>query len=397
MKQNAHVQLIFSASGVQLYCMTQPKHFIVFDIVPPHTPPELSERGIAETISLIHTLTGGSAVIKHIVQQRTHPHPSTFIGTGKLEEIVHMVGQDKIDAIVINNLVKPGQIFELTKRFWNEYPDLVIWDRVDLILQIFKKHAHTAESKLQIEIAAMGHMGPRIFGMGMVLSRQGGGVGNRGIGETNTERMKRHWRDELKKTEKKLEALQKDRQVRMEKRKNDYIKTVALVGYTNAGKTSLFNALTGKQKLSKDVLFATLDSVTGSLHIPYTESHRSGDHVPKILVADTIGFMSGLPPALITAFRSTLTETTSADLILHVVDASDEKIEEKMTTVNETLHELGTDHIEKLVVYTKTDLAPNAHIDTVKRVIKTTPGILIAKDDPTSIANLVHAIVATCK
>ena len=156
-------------------------------------------------------------------------------------EAKELISRERIDIVVLNGLIKPGQLYEMKMFFMKAKRSIEIWDRVDLILQIFSKHADTAESRLQIELAAMRHMGPRIYGMGMELSRQTGGIGARGIGETNTERMKRHWREQMKQTRDKLEKLARDRERQLERRKRVGLSTVSLVGYTNAGKTSLFN------------------------------------------------------------------------------------------------------------------------------------------------------------
>lgn len=370
--------------------MTNPKNFIVFDIVPPHTPPDISEKKVQEAVALISTLTSGTGKVKHIVQQKIHPNASTYMGTGKIEEMKELVKQDGIECIVINDILKAGQIFDLTVALWNINPNLKVWDKVDLILQIFKKNAHTAEAKMQIELAAMRHMGPRIYGMGMILSRQGGGIGTKGIGETNTERMKRHWREEMRKTEDKIKKLQEDLNERIRKRKDKGIKTVALVGYTNAGKTSLFNALTRKEKLSKDILFATLDSATGYMVGDYDSKSppRSFEKKPPILVTDTIGFMKGMPPSLVKAFSSTLTETRHADLILHIVDSSDEDIEEKIKIVETALREIGADNITSLLLLNKMDMPPKAPIEKISSLIKNLHAIPISTKDDESLAGV---------
>lgn len=224
---------------------------------------------------------------------------------------------------------------------------LDVWDRVDLILHIFDKHAITTEAKLQIELARMRYMGPRIYGMGFVLSRQGGGIGTSGIGETNTELMKRHWRNEIKKLTDQLEKLSKAKEMHIEQRKRAGLKTISIVGYTNAGKSSLFNLLTGKHTLVEDVLFATLDSTVGKMYIPKLQK--------EVLVTDTIGFIRNLPPRLINAFKSTLTESIHADILLHVIDISDPEVDEKIHVVKNILLELGRDNEDVIYVFNKID------------------------------------------
>ncbi len=367
--------------------------FIVIDVVPPHTHTDESQKRLEETIQLIHTLTGGKGVISHIVQQRIHPDQTTYVGKGKVEELFELVKKESVDTLVLNDIVSSNQVYNLKMALWKADPDIVVWDRVDLILKIFQKHAKTAEGKLQIELAAMQHMGPRIFGMGMIMSRQGGGVGTRGIGETNTERMKRHWRDSMREVRLKLEKFQKNQQTRIEKRHEQGIKTVAIVGYTNAGKTTLFNMLTGKAKLEKDVLFATLDSSTGYLKLSIQHSALS-TYTP-ILVSDTIGFIKNLPPKLVQAFRSTLLETVNADLLVHVVDASDPDIEEKIETVQRTLRDLGVEDKPTIMVLNKFDLPPGADIQKIKDIIQVHKPVCVSSKETDSTKLLAQTIANT--
>lgn len=326
---------------------SNPRRFIVVNVVPPNVYREEAEENLSELISLVNTF--GSDTSVSVIQRRAHPDPSTYVGSGKSLEIAEMVAKDKIDVVVVNAIVKPGQLFNLQHILWPKNNDIQVWDRVDLILQIFNKHAHTAEAKLQIELASMRHMGPHIYGLGTLLSRQGGGIGTRGIGETNIERMKRHWRDQMKETKKKLEKLQKNRQNQLDHRKIQGLKTVSIIGYTNAGKSTLFNKLTKKEKLVEDVLFATLDSAVGKLYLP------DKDRYADFLISDTIGFIQNLPPELIDAFKSTLLESIHADLLLHIIDISDPKMHEKIGIVESILSSLGLHDKKKIYVFNKTD------------------------------------------
>ncbi len=223
-----------------------------------------------------------------------------------------------------------------------------VWDRVDLILQIFEKHARTAEAKLEIELARLRHMGPRIFNMGAELGRQRGGTGTRGgAGEGNTEAMKRHLREQEKAILAKLEKCQNVRSEHQRNRARHDKKTVALVGYTNAGKTSLLNALGKRKEYAADKLFATLDTRVADVYIPALQG--------TVLLSDTIGFIQGLPPSLIKAFASTLSEAASADVLLHVVDISDPKHVEKMKVVDDILATIGLADKPRIVVFNKID------------------------------------------
>jgi GTPase len=225
------------------------------------------------------------------------------------------------------------------------------WDRVDLILKIFALHAVSPESKLQIELAAIKHMWPRIFGMGMELSRQGGWSKNaKGQWETNTEIMKRHLREKERVILEKLKTYERTRALHRENRKRNNLPTVGIVGYTNAGKSSLFNALTKKWVLAEDKLFATLGTSVGKFWIEKWEG--SGR---EILLNDTIGFIRDLPPDLIAAFTSTLEDSILSDLLFHVVDASDPWIDEKIEIVDQTLEQIWAEQ-RRLYVFNKADL-----------------------------------------
>jgi GTP-binding protein HflX len=338
---------------------TKKQRFLLINVVPPNIYREEAEKNLAELIALVNTF--GGATIVNVIQRRAHPDPSTYVGTGKSEEIAVMVAKDKIDVVVLNAIVKPGQLFNLQSILWHSNNDIQVWDRVDLILQIFNKHAHTAEAKLQIELASMRHMGPRIYGLGgTVLSRQGAGIGTRGIGETNIERMKRHWRDQMKETKKKLEKLQKNKSNQLQNRKDQGLKTVSIVGYTNAGKSTLFNKLTKKSNVAADVLFATLDSTVGKLYLP--EKDRYAD----FLISDTIGFIQNLPPELIDAFKSTLMESIQADLVIHLIDIADPKMHEKISIVEAILGSLGLQDKKKLYVFNKIDSVSTYSRDDLK-------------------------------
>ncbi len=299
-----------------------------------------------ELESLIDTL--GGKIVDRVIQRKDKISKMAFLGKGKMESVGEIIENKEIDVVIVNALVKPGQIHELKTSFEKINPNIEVWDRIDLILHIFEKHASTAEANLQIELARMRYMGPRIYGMGHVLSRQGGGIGTVGIGETNTELMKRHWRNEMKKITDELDKITKNRENQLAQRKKAGFKTVSIVGYTNAGKSSLFNALTGKKNYAKNELFATLDSTIGKVYLPNLKQ--------EVLITDTIGFIRDLPPMLVKAFKSTLMESTHADSLIHLIDASDPEVDLKIKVVNEILGSIGRKNHNDVYVFNKADL-----------------------------------------
>lgn len=326
------------------------------------------EQDITELWQLTETL--GNATITDIITQHGSITPATYIGTGKVTEVAEYLTTHPTDIVLLNEHIKPSQKFLLTKSFWDVNKNIIVWDRVDLILAIFSKHAKTTEANLQIDLARMHNMGPRIFGMGMELSRQGGGIGTRGLGETNTELMERHWKREIKKVRDALDKLTKTRETQMEHRRNLGIRTVSIVGYTNAGKTSLFNLLTHKKHLVENALFATLDSTVGEVYLSSLGQ--------KIVVTDTIGFISNLPPALIEAFTSTLLESVHADVILHVIDANDRRMSEKIEVVNNILDQLKISANKEVLVFNKVDeITPEAK-EKLLAAYKDAPYVLVS-------------------
>ena len=299
-----------------------------------------------ELESLITTL--GALVVDRILERHVKPNNTTFIGNIALKQLERRVKRDDIDIIVLSATVKPRQIHAIKQMINKGNTKLEVWDRVDLILQIFDKHATTTEAKLQIQLAKLKYMGPSIYGMGSILSQQGGGIGTKGVGETNTELMKRHWRAEMKNITDQISKLGKSRKEQIERRKKIGLKTVSIVGYTNAGKSSLFNLLTGKNALVENILFATLDSSIRKMYLK--ELHG------EVLITDTIGFIRDLPPTLITAFTSTLMESIHADILLHVIDTSDAEMEKKIAVVMNILEELGVNKNNIIYVFNKIDI-----------------------------------------
>ncbi|MCL4374249.1 GTPase HflX [Patescibacteria group bacterium] len=326
--------------------MNHRQRVVLLDIADPHIHRCDALKNLEELQALVKTYGGTEAT--EMIQHRTRPDPSTFIGRGKIQPLKEIVKQQAIDVVIVNAVVNHGQLFRLTQALWPANRLIKVWDRIDLILHIFDRHARTAAAKLQIEVARMRHMGPRIYGLGgSFFSRQAGGIGTRGLGETNIELMKRHWRNQIKKKTDQLRHLLAHHQRQMDQRHQNGIRSVAIVGYTNAGKTSLFNLLTGKTQFVKNALFITLDSVSGRLYLPRLDQ--------KVVISDTIGFIQNLPPSLIDAFRSTLFDSMNADLLLQVIDAADQHIEEKIETVNRLLQEINQRPKKQLFVFNKAD------------------------------------------
>lgn len=318
-------------------------------IIDPRANKESSVNIGEELESLIKTQ--GGFIADRIIQKMVRPNNATYVGRGKIEEIAAKIREKDIDVVVLNVMVLPRQVHALKTALQYTKPDIEVWDRVDLILKIFDKHAATTEAKLQIELARMNYMGPRIYGMGYIMSQQGGGIGTMGVGETNTELMKRHWRDEKKKITDQLEKISKGHEHQLARRKRIGFRTVSIVGYTNAGKSSLFHLLTKKRALAKNVLFATLDSSVGRMYLEELKT--------EVLLTDTIGFIRDLPPLLVSAFKSTLMESIHADLLFHVIDVSDPEMDAKIIVVTNILNDLGRNTDDMVYLFNKTDAAPD--------------------------------------
>ncbi len=355
---------------------------IPIHVIHPRANKETTIRKGEELESLIDTL--GGTIVERIIQKLERPDHTTFIGKGKVLEVMQAVKEKKADVIILNAMVKPRQVHELKKELQKVRPEIQVWDRVDLILQIFDKHATTKESKLQISLARMNYMGPRIYGMGYVLSRQGGGIGTLGVGETNTELMKRHWRDEKKNILNQLAKINTSRIEQLKRRKKSGYKTVSIVGYTNAGKSSLFTILTGKGSVTKNVLFATLDSSVGKIYLK--------DLQREVLVTDTIGFIRDLPPLLISAFKATLMESIHADLLLHVVDVADPEISTKISVVNSILTDLGVASDNQMYVFNKADLLSGLSKTEISENYKGISPLFVSSTKRTGLEMLQHAI-----
>ncbi|SDX29159.1 GTPase HflX [Salimicrobium album] len=287
------------------------------------------------------TKTAGGEVVSVLVQQLEKPHKAHYLGDGKLEEARGVIEEDDIELVIINDELSPTQLRNITNRL-----EVRVIDRSQLILDIFAYRAKTKEGKLQVELAQLQYLLPRLSGQGVQLSRLGGGIGTRGPGETKLETDRRHIRRRIRDVRTRLDQVVEHRKQYRERRKENSAFQVAIVGYTNAGKTTFFNKITSADSLQEDKLFATLDPLTRQTQLP------SG---LEVLMSDTVGFIQHLPTTLIAAFRSTLEEVTEADFILHIVDASASDHDQHEKTVLSLLEELGAENLPRLTVYNKQD------------------------------------------
>ncbi|MFD3445582.1 GTPase HflX [Microbacteriaceae bacterium 4G12] len=305
----------------------------------PRTDDERFTYSMEELASLAKT--AHAEVLLTTTQKRPKFHPATYVGKGKLEELTALVKELEPDVIIFNNELTPSQIRNIS----NELEARVI-DRTQLILDIFAQRAKSREGKLQVELAQLQYALPRLVGQGEALSRLGGGIGTRGPGETKLETDRRHIRSRIDEIKGQLSVIVEHRKRYRERRKQNSAFQVSLVGYTNAGKSTIFNRLTASDTFEENLLFATLDPTTRKMQLPcgYT-----------VLLTDTVGFIQDLPTSLVAAFRSTLEEVNEADFILHVVDSSDSNYVGHEKTVKALLHDLEVEQMSSITVYNKKD------------------------------------------
>lgn len=310
------------------------------------------ERELGEMAELCRT--AGVRLVDTMVQRRTELHPKYAIGKGKLEDLAQRALQLDVDLLIFGQDLTPGQLRAIT-----EETDLRVIDRSQLILDIFAQHARSKDGRIQVELAQLRYNLPRLSDKHTGMSRLTGGIGGRGPGETKLEINRRRARDRIRQLEHDIEQLGKQRELRRRQRQRNEVPIVGIVGYTNAGKSTLLNQLTSSDVLSEDKLFATLSPTSRKLTLPGGQA---------IVLTDTVGFIHDLPQELVAAFKATLEELAEADLLLHVVDASDEAFDEHIEAVERILYEIGVRDTERLVVLNKTDQSPPGRVASLERL-----------------------------
>jgi GTP-binding protein HflX len=325
-----------------------------------------AERSLEELARLAET--AGSVVVDGLIQRRDRPDPATYIGSGKAAELRAVVVETGADTVICDGELTPGQLRQL-----EDVVKVKVVDRTWLILDIFAQHARSREGKAQVSLAQMQYLLPRLRGWGESLSRQAGGraggqtggVGTRGPGETKIETDRRRINSQMAKLRREIKEMKTARDTQRRDRRRHGVPSVAIAGYTNAGKSSLLNRITGAGVLVEDALFATLDPTVRRATTPTGR---------EFTVADTVGFVRHLPHQLVEAFRSTLEEVSGSDLILHVVDGSDDQPEDQINAVREVLQEIGAHHVPEIIVLNKADAAEP---ETVARILRREPHAIV--------------------
>jgi GTP-binding protein HflX len=298
-----------------------------------------AERSLEELAGLAEA--AGAVVVLRVLQDRPKPDPATFLGAGKIASLAESCRETGTDLVIVDAELTPAQLRNIEERV-----DRNVVDRTQLILDIFARRARTREGKLQVELAQLKYLLPRLVGAGAALSRLGGGIGTRGPGETKLETDRRRIRDRIHAITADIDRVRQRRTQLRDRRHKSAVPTVALVGYTNAGKTTLFNRLTRARAEASDALFVTLDPLVRQVHLADSR---------ELLLSDTVGFIERLPHTLVAAFRATLEEVAKADLVLHVIDASAPDRDRRVTAVRQVLDEVGAAQVPVVEVFNKCD------------------------------------------
>ena len=321
---------------------------VLVGIVTRETSPEEVEKELDELARLLDT--AGGEEFARLVQNKDTPDPRTVIGSGKIAELADLCANNGVKLVIFDTELSPSQIRNIEDDLGN---DISVIDRSMLILDIFALHATTGEGKLQVELAQLRYTAPRLIGKGTELSRLGGGIGTRGPGETKLESDRRHMKRRISALESELDELEKTRKTMRASRDRSQIPQIAIVGYTNAGKSTLLNTLTDAGILAENKLFATLDPTTRKLKLPCGET---------VLLTDTVGFIRKLPHHLVKAFKSTLDEAVYADILMIVIDAHDDEARAQLDVTESLLAELGAAGKPTVYVYNKCDLGVSAEL-----------------------------------
>jgi GTP-binding protein HflX len=318
--------------------------------------------------------SAGARVIDEVIQHRTRPDPATYIGSGKVDELKEQVLIEGVDVVIFDDDLTPSQQSNLSERL-----ETKVVDRTGLILDIFARRARTREGKLQVELAQLNYNLTHLAGNREYLSRLGGGIGTRGPGETKLEMDRRRIRHRIATLRREIENIRKHRQLHRDRRRRDQLPLASLVGYTNAGKSTLFRAMAQEDTLVSDRLFSTLDPLIRRIQL-------GGDHA--ILISDTVGFIRKLPHQLVSAFRATLEEVVQADLILHVIDVSDPDWADKRKVVLDVLADIGAGDHPRLTVFNKCDRLA----DSLDRPLETSDELVVSAISGEGLEHLVERI-----
>jgi GTPase len=320
----------------------------------------------------------GASVVLRMMQERPKPDAATFIGPGKVTSLAAACAELDVDVVIVDNELTPGQLRQLEERLERK-----VIDRTQLILDIFARRARTREGKWQVELAQLKYLLPRLAGSSEALSRLGGGIGTRGPGETKLETDRRRIRVRIQAIQREIDQVRQRRSQLRDRRHKQSVPTVALVGYTNAGKTTLFNRLTNEQAVASDALFVTLDPLLRRARLPDSR---------ELLVSDTVGFIDRLPHALVAAFRATLEEVAEADLVLHVIDASSDERDRQVAAVRRVLEDVGAHDVPHIDVYNKIDVIS---AEARQRLRDADPGAaLISARDGEGVDDLLQIVAA---